>query len=259
MSFFTRAKRSYALPSQLEIGIEGMPVVVRLRSHPRALRYTLRVGRPGAGPVVTVPPSGSLAGARDFLRTHSDWLSERLSALPEARPLAPGQVIPLRGVDHRIRHRPGSRGTVLVEPGARLPFLTVFGDPEHLSRRLIDWLKQQARRDLERAVFRHAAKIGVRPAAIRLRDPKARWGSCSSRKTLSFSWRLIMAPAFVLDYLAAHEVAHLKELHHGPAFWRLLRQICRHTDSAEAWLRANGASLHAVGVVERYDSEADDA
>jgi predicted metal-dependent hydrolase len=257
MAFLTRAKRSFTLPAQLEIGIEGVPVVVRLRSHPRALRYTLRVGRTGADPVVTIPRGGSLAGARHFLESHSGWLGERLSALPQARPLAPGQVIPLRGVSHRIRHRVGSGGTVEVETGVRMPFLTIYGEAEHLPRRLTDWLKQQARRDLERAVFRHAAKIGVRPAAIRLRDPKARWGSCSSRKTLSFSWRLIMAPPFVLGYLAAHEVAHLRELHHGPSFWRLLRRICRHTDSAEAWLRAHGASLHAIGVTDRYDGYED--
>jgi predicted metal-dependent hydrolase len=248
MALLTRAKRSLTLPAQLEIGIDGVPVIVRLRSNPRAVRYTLRVGRTGAEPVVTVPVGGSLAGARSFVQKHSDWLGERLSALPRPTPLAPGQTIPLRGVDHRIRHRSGSRGTVEIEPGVRMPFLVVFGDPEHLSRRLTDWLKQQARRDLERAVYRHAAKIGVRPTAIRLRDPKSRWGSCSSRRTLSFSWRLIMAPPYVLDYLAAHEVAHLRELHHGPAFWRLLRSICRHTDSAEAWLRANGATLHAIGV-----------
>jgi len=248
MPSITRAKRRVFLPDALEIGIEGEPVVIRLRSHPRARRYTLRVGRTGADPVVTIPPGGSLAGARHFLETHSDWLSDRLSALPEARPFVPGAVVPIRGVDHRIRHRQGARGTVWVEDGRWMPILAVAGEPEHLSRRVVDWMRQQARRDLEKAVFRHAAKINRRPTAIRLRDPKSRWGSCSSRGTLSFSWRLILAPPMVLDYLAAHEVAHLRELHHGPAFWRLLRDMCRHTDRAEAWLRLNGSSLHAFGL-----------
>lgn len=251
MRSFNRAGRPLVLPDSLEIGLEGEPVRVRLRSHPLARRYTLRVGRTGGAPVVTVPPGGSLAGARLFLESHRGWLSERLSALPEARPFAPGQIVPVRGIDHRIRHRPGDRGTVWVEDGARMPVLAVAGEAEHLPRRLTDWLKQEARRDLEQAVFRHAASIGRRPAAIRLRDPKGRWGSCSSRGTLSFSWRLILAPPMVLDYLAAHEVAHLKAMHHGPAFWRLVHDLCRHTDAAEAWLRAHGSALHAIGVEPR--------
>jgi predicted metal-dependent hydrolase len=250
VSFFSRSKRLAQIPERLDVILDGEPVTVRLRTHPRARRYTLRVGRAGSGPSITIPPGGSLDHALAFLESHRDWLESRLNAIPEDRPFADGGVVPIRGVEHRIRHRAGKRGTVWLEADSRGPVVAVAGDPEHLARRLTDWLKREARRDLERAVFKHAAKIDARPTAIRLRDPKGRWGSCSSKGTLSFSWRLILAPPMVLDYLAAHEVVHLRYMHHRPSFWRLLREICPDTGRAEAWLKAHGASLHIWGAPE---------
>ncbi len=125
--------------------------------------------------------------------------------------------------------------------------LLVAGREEHLRRRVIDFLKKEARRDLDRAVMRHAMMLGVRVKAIRLRDQTSRWGSCSSSGTLSFSWRLVMAPPFVLDYLAAHEVAHLHEMNHGPRFWHLVESVCAETKQARAWLNKEGLRLHAIG------------
>ena len=112
---------------------------------------------------------------------------------------------------------------------------------------MIDFLKKEARHDLERAVMRHAMMLGVRVKAIRLRDQTSRWGSCSSTGMLSFSWRLVMAPPFVLDYLAAHEVAHLHEMNHGPRFWHLVESVCPETKQARAWLNREGLRLHAIG------------
>ncbi len=243
----SRAAARALLPEHVEIGLNGRDVTVRLRRHPAARRYTLRVGRVGAEPVVTVPAGGSLGGALSFLDRYRGWLGQRLEAQPEALPFAPGTTIPLRGVDHMIVGSAG-RGTVHIDTDAEgRPAIVVPGAPEHLARRLTDWLKRQARHDLEAAVFRHAATAGVRPVAIRLRDPKARWGSCSSRGNLSFSWRLVLAPPLVLDYLAAHEVAHLRQMNHGPAFWRLVHELCPETERAEAWLRTQGSALFAVG------------
>ncbi len=247
MPFFTRAKRTQRLPDRIEIFLDGRDVSIRVRPNARARRYTLNLGVAGADPVVTIPSGGSSSGARSFLERNSDWLASRLSKRPVARPFRPGRIVPVRDVKHRIGHRPGERGTVWVEAGPNMPILAVAGEREHLQRRLLDWLKREARGDLEEAVFDYAAAINVRPSAISLRDSKGRWGSCSSRGTLSFSWRLILAPPTVLDYLAAHEVAHLKEMSHGPSFWRLVHRICDHTDEAEAWLKAHGAGLHAFG------------
>lgn len=247
MPFITRAKRAQNVPERIELRLDDQEVSIRLRPNPRARRYTLNLGVAGADPVLTIPAGGNVYEARAFLNRHTDWLASRLSSRPAARPLRPGRIIPIRDVKHRISHRPGERGTVWVEDGDRLPVLAVAGERAHLERRVLDWLKREARADLEAAVFHYAEAIRVRPTAIRLRDPKGRWGSCSSRGTLSFSWRLILAPPMVLDYLAAHEVAHLREMNHSLSFWRLVHGICPDTEEAEAWLKAYGATLHAIG------------
>ena len=143
-----------------------------------------------------------------------------------------------------IRHAPGGRGATHVADG---PAIVVAGAPEHLRRRVVDFLKREAKRDLEPAVMGYAARLGVTVKAIRLRDQTSRWGSCSATGHLSFSWRLVMAPPFVLDYLAAHEVAHLREMNHSRRFWRLVESICPATEAARAWLSAQGGALHAIG------------
>ena len=247
MPFFTRAKRAQNAPERIELFLGGQDVSIRLRANARARRYTLNLGVAGADPVLTIPAGGSFRGARAFLDRNVEWLETRLLTRPAARPFRPGRLVPVRDVKHRISHRPDIRGTVWIEDGDRTPILAVAGDREHLERRVFDWLKREARIDLEEAVFYYADIIGVRPTAIRLRDPKGRWGSCSSRGTLSFSWRLVLAPPMVLDYLAAHEVAHLREMNHGRRFWDLVRTMCPATDEAEAWLKSHGAGLHAYG------------
>ena len=125
--------------------------------------------------------------------------------------------------------------------------LVVAGDAAHLRRRVIDFLKREARRDLEPRILHHASALGVTVKAIRLRDQTSRWGSCTGSGHLSFSWRLVMAPPYVLDYLAAHEVAHLREMNHSRRFWRLVEALCPQTRQARAWLNAEGAKLHAIG------------
>ena len=127
--------------------------------------------------------------------------------------------LPLRGVDHRIEHRRGARGTVWTEVGRRdARLLCVAGETPHLPRRVRDYLKREAKRDLEAASRAAAQALGVSIKRVSVRDQSSRWGSCSSTGVLSYSWRLILAPPFVLDYLAAHEVAHLIEMNHSRAF-----------------------------------------
>jgi predicted metal-dependent hydrolase len=234
-------------PDRFEIATQSGIVAVDIRRHPRARNYTLRVAGPARPPVLTMPRRGSLDEARRFLDRHAAWLRRQLDRLPQPSPIADGAVIPLRGIPHLIRHAPGRRGTVTVAADDDGPALIVAGAAEHLRRRLVDFLKREARRDLEAAVVRHAAALGVRARAVRLRDQTSRWGSCSLSGHLSFSWRLIMAPPMVLDYLAAHEVAHLRELNHSRRFWRLVGVLCPESDTARAWLNAKGAALHAIG------------
>jgi predicted metal-dependent hydrolase len=172
----------------------------------------------------------------------------------------------LRGYAHMLRFA-GSvrrRGVVWMEeaediraapawpqgarvPRRRVPRLTVAGEPEHAPRRLLDWLKRQAHQDLRNRVAVHAGRLDLTPARIFVRDQTTRWGSCSTTGALSFSWRLVLAPPFVLDYLAAHEVAHLAHMNHGPRFWAVVERIMPRHEEARAWLRKHGASLHRYG------------
>ena len=231
---------------QFEIATESGLIAVTLRRHPNARNYTLRLKSATGAPVLTMPRRGSLREARQFLDRHAGWLLREMDKLPKPRPIVDGAIVPLRGVAHRIQHH-HRRGTVSVETVDGAPALVVAGDPAHLRRRVIDFLKREACRDLEPRVRQHAAALGVTVKAIRFRDQTSRWGSCTMSGHLSFSWRLIMAPSYVLDYLAAHEVAHLREMNHSRRFWRLCEALCSQTRQARAWLNAEGAKLHAIG------------
>jgi predicted metal-dependent hydrolase len=235
-------------PQAIEIFFDKAVYLVRVRRHRQARRYTLRIDAPSREVVLTIPPRGSLKEARDFAQKHGAWIAARLGRLPKAAPFAHGTEVPLRGVPHRIVHRPG-RGTVWAEDGddgKRL--LCVAGQSPHVDRRVADFLKREARRDLEAASRRYAAALGVGIKRVSVRDQSSRWGSCSNSGVLSFSWRLVLAPPFVLDYLAAHEVAHLVELNHSPRFWRLLKRISPDCERAKVWLDSNGTELHRYGL-----------
>ena len=235
-------------PSAITVDFDGQIYPVRVRRHRQARRYTLRIHTVGREVVLTMPPRGSLREAHAFANSHRAWIAARLGRLPDAVPFAHGAVLPLRGVEHRIEHRRGVRGTVWLEQAAGQNLLCVAGNEAHVSRRLRDFLKREAKHDLEVA-SRHATQaLGVHFKRISLRDPSSRWGSCSSTGVLSYSWRLILAPTFVLEYLAAHEVAHLVEMNHSRRFWRLVEQNCPHVGRAKAWLNAHGSDLHRYGL-----------
>jgi predicted metal-dependent hydrolase len=235
-------------PKSIEVAFDRAVYCVRVRRHPQARRYTLRIQAATREVVLTMPPRGSLREARAFAEKHGGWIAARLGRLPAAVPFAPGTVIPLRGVDHRIEHRRGVRGTVwseLAANGERL--LCVAGDAPHVGRRVADHLKREAKRDLDAASRRHAQRLGVAVRRVSIRDQSSRWGSCSTTGMLSYSWRLVLAPPFVLDYLAAHEVAHLLEMNHSPRFWRTVLAVCPDTRRAKVWLDTHGAGLHRYG------------
>ena len=227
----------------------GLDAPVLVRRNPRARRLSLSVNEARRGAVLTVPRNTSLEEAGNFLAQHFAWLQKRLSALPHPAPFVDGSVVPLRGSNHVLRFTPNARkrGVVWIETQTDLPHICVAGAIEHAPRRLKDWLKRQAREELSERCAVHAAFLGVKPGRIAVRDQSTRWGSCSPGGVLSFSWRLILAPAHVLDYLAAHEVAHLREMNHSARFWELVRETCPAMDEAKAWLKQNGAQLHRYG------------
>src|SRR5689334_2024986 len=236
-------------PSVIQVLFERSIYLVRVRRHRQARRYTLRIDAPSREVVLTMPPRGSIREAKEFAQKHGGWIAARLKRLPEAAPFAHGSSVPLRGIPHRIVHRRNQRGTVWTEvSGTGEPLLCVAGDAAHLNRRISDFLKREAVRDIEAASRRYACELGVSVKRISVRDQSTRWGSCSNTGVLSFSWRLILAPGFVLDYLAAHEVCHLIELNHSQRFWRLVKRIYPNYDGAKVWLDVHGPDLHRYGL-----------
>lgn len=230
----------------LEVDGETMPV--KVVEHPKSKRITLRLMPSGDGLKITMPAHVSDRELDQFLNRNKNWVATRRARLPKKVEIGEGAIIPYLGLEHRIVHLDRLRG--VVEPkliGDELSLL-VPGDPKFIQRKLVDFLKKQARSTLNEIVAVHAATLNVRPKQIRITDSTSRWGSCSSTRTLSFSWRIIMAPPEVLDYLAAHEVAHLREMNHSDRFWNIVRDICPDMEIHKAWLRKNGSSLHAVSL-----------
>jgi predicted metal-dependent hydrolase len=222
------------------------PVVVRRSAQAR--RYTLRIKTATREAVLTMPLRGSMATAKDFAARHGGWLAQRFHRMPDVVEFAEGARLPLRGVEHAVAHRPGARGGVWTETGADgVPVIAVAGEAAHLARRLKDFLKREARKDIEIAVRRHAAALGVSVRKVAIKDTTSRWGSCAADGSLSFSWRMVLAPPFVLDYLAAHEVAHRREMNHSARYWRVVASLDPEWEKAEAWLKRNGAALHRYG------------
>jgi predicted metal-dependent hydrolase len=229
--------------------LEALGAPIEVRRHPAARRLTLRVSKTKRAVIVTVPAQCRMEEAGKFVESNLDWVRERLGCVPEPVPFADGARIPLRGRLHCLNFSGPSRSRSVVEVSddGGMPSLVVSGRLEHASRRLKDWLMEQARTDLDSCVLRHSQALGVKPRSISLRDQTSRWGSCTAGGLLSFSWRLVMAPTHVLDYVAAHEVAHLVEMNHGPRFWKHVARCMPRLEEAKRWLRSHGADLHRYG------------
>lgn len=213
------------------------------RRNARARRVSLRIDPTAGHVVVTLPPRAGRAAGMALLATHALWVADRLSALPDSVTLADGAELPLHGALVRIRHQPGGHGGAWLEEDEIL----VSGRPEHLPRRVGDFLRREARRSLVALTIEKARTINESLARVSIKDTRSRWGSCSPDKVVMYSWRLVMAPPWVQDYVAAHEVAHLRHLNHGARFWALVAKLTPHTDAAVAWLHTQGPALLRVG------------
>jgi len=243
----SRASKT-CVPEQLQV--QGLEEPVEVRRHPTARRMTLRISRTQRTVIVTLPMQCDLEQAGKFLSTHLDWVRDRLTKMPAAMPFADDAMVSLRGIPHRIVFTGRARAAAAVvehigDAGHRE--LHVAGDIEAAPQRLRSWLIEQARKDLAERVAHHTARLGLEARKSSVRDQTSRWGSCSSKGNLSFSWRLVMAPPQILDYVTAHEVAHLAEMNHGPKFWALVRQTCPQMDEAKNWLQIYGIDLHRYG------------
>jgi predicted metal-dependent hydrolase len=216
------------------------PVEVHLKRSCRARRFSLRVSRLDGKVTLSMPLRTREGEALAFLKGNEDWLRQTLQAMPASalRAVGHGAVIPVAGADLILTPATG-RG-VRVE-GDRL---LVPGDPSTAGPRVAAWLKVLARDRLATASTRYAGLVGRRYSSLAIRDTRSRWGSCSPDGRLMYSWRLILAPPPVLDYVAAHEVAHLVELNHSAAYWRVVTGICPDWKRHRDWLKTQGSSLH---------------
>jgi predicted metal-dependent hydrolase len=225
------------------LSLPGGLARVEWRRSRRARRVSLRIDPCGGAVVVTLPPRAGRTAGMALLMDHANWVAERLAALPGAIPFADGALVPLHGVDHRIRHTPHERGAVWVADGE----IRVAGDAAFLPRRVADFFRAEARRRMAALAAAKAEAAQVQPRRVTVKDTRSRWGSCAANRNLSFSWRLAMAPHFVQDYVAAHEVAHLRHMNHGPRFWALVAELTPHAAASVEWLRTQGPRLLRVG------------
>jgi len=192
---------------------------------------------------LTLPHGVTVAEGLDFAAQKRPWILARLKELPPRIAFTPGAVVPYLGEPHLIVHEPLARRGVWREGGR----IHASGLAEHVARRVQDHLKKAARAEILSRTHDKARRIDRRVTRVSLRDPRTRWGSCSSDGAISFSWRLVLAPEEVLDYVIAHEVAHLVHQDHSRAFWRLVAALTPSVAGPQRWLKAHGPELHRFG------------
>lgn len=211
---------------------------------PRARSARLSVD-PTSGRVrLTVPKRAALGPMLKWAEERHGWIAAQRAKLPVARPFVDGATLPFGDTELTIDWQVERPRTVRRE-GDRL---LCGGPAEGLARRVTAWLKCEALRVLTAETMECAARAGVTVAGVAVGDPRARWGSCSSRGTIRYSWRLILAPDFVRVSTVAHEVAHRVHMHHGPQFHAFAAELSGVDDrAAHAWFRRHGAGLHWIG------------
>ena len=238
--------RSHPAPEPCVMEVEGQKIKLFFKRNARCKRMIMRVAKDGTGLMMTLPKRTTQAEALRFAHGAKAWILKNISNRMSALAFSDGVVIPFRGESHTIACPGGRRGLVQLDNVTKT--IIVPGEVEHVNRRLTDWLKQQALKDLTLASEYYAQAMAVEYSALSVRDQSSRWGSCSAACALSYSWRLVLTPRFVLDYVAAHEVAHIREMNHGPRFWRLVLSQCKNAKLARTWLRNEGRDLHRYGI-----------
>lgn len=235
--------RAANLVTEFEVG--GRNVTLRVRHNPRARRMILKIDHTSGEVHVTAPTKKSMKEALSFAAREESWIRKKLAELPSRQSFVHGAGIPLRGSLAIISHRPERRRGVWYDPGEAT--ICVSGDAAFVPRRVGDWLRREARSALVGAVSNFTKELALPLPKVTIRDTTSRWGSCSSTGTLSFSWRLILAPPEILTYVAAHETAHLKHLNHSRAFWTLLEHLDPDYKTAEAWMKSHAVDLFRYG------------
>ena len=226
------------LPDFLQVGEEMLPLVIR--RHQRAKRICLRYNPTSHAISLTLPRHTRVGDGLAFLMQKSEWLVETLRDMPTKKQIKPGVVIPLLGKRVRIKNDPDLKRKWVI----RDDVLYVAGDRSEFPERVTEALRKIASTTLSNIAMRDAIGIGRKISRISVRDTRSRWGSCSSTARLSFSYRLIFAPKEVMEYVVAHEVAHLRHMNHSAAFWNCVESICPDYEAAKDWLKLHGKDLY---------------
>ena len=222
---------------------DGRNIPIYIRQSSRARRILLQVGPYDRKVEVVLPAGVSASEGLKFARSQARWVAGRLSHICEKVPFIDGSTFPLLDQPVTIKQTDNRSAIPILLKNE----LLVGGQSDTISGRVRRWLCDRAAKEIKPRAIALSELLGRKPARISMRDTRTRWGSCSSAGNLNFSWRLVMAPESVLDYVVAHEVAHLRELNHGSHFWTLVDTLCEDVTNARAWLRVNGAHLHRYG------------
>ncbi len=214
------------------------PVAVTLRRSARSRRLSLRVSRLDGRVTLSMPQSLAEAEALSFLHEKEGWIRKHLSTRAPDRLVALGAELPFLG---KARHLVSGTGRSARLEGGQI---VVPGAAAQVPTRVRAFLRLQAQIHLRAACDRYAAELGVGYGRMSLRDTRSRWGSCTGEGNLMFSWRLVMAPPEVLDYVAAHEMAHRLEMNHSARFWGHVAAVCPGYEAHRQWLRSEGEALH---------------
>ena len=214
------------------------PIEITLRRSARARRFSLRVSRLDGRVTLSLPLRARESEALEFARAQEGWIRQALAALPQVDAVCFGNALPFEGRMLTLAPASGRRLAIAGDS------LLVPGEPAQVARRVSAFLKVRARDALAQASDQYAAALGRPYRSLTLRDTRSRWGSCTQDGALMYSWRLVMAPPAVLDYVAAHEVAHLDQMNHSPAFWAVVARLCPEYEAPRRWLKTHGQALH---------------
>jgi predicted metal-dependent hydrolase len=242
-------KRAFADGDRLEVA----GAVVRLKVHRQARRVSLRVDR-GRREIVAIAPSlRRLPEAAAFARDRATWIASRLAELPQTEALAPGMTIALFGEPVRLEATAGRARWLDASPEAPA-HIVAMGEGEGFARAVVLQVRRRALAVMTERTLHYAQRLAAPPPKVAVTDTRSRWGSCTPGVkggpcTIRYSWRLALAPFAVADYVAAHECAHLLELNHGPRFWAHVHALVGDHRPHRAWLRAEGARLHAFAAI----------
>jgi predicted metal-dependent hydrolase len=230
------------------VDIEGEAVPVRIRRNPRARRISMRADAVKREIRITMPTFAPTKAAMDFVAQKRNWIALRLQSAPPIASLRAGETVAVEGEPHRIVWTEAATRTVRQVEGDDGCELHLGGPEDMVEARILRWLKTQARSIFADDITHYCRQAGETVPALSLGDPRSRWGSCSSRGTISLSWRLVMAPAHVRRSVIAHEVAHMRHMDHSPAFYAWLDELYEgDRKTADRWLKMHGTALQRVG------------